>query len=107
MVNNDGIVKYADPTQYVTGNNSLRMKILPNINNTWFNAYVCATLAKPTASFTLTIKAKASKTVTVDSTRLIYGAAVSQEAALAGMTLTTSWQDFTFSVNPASYSTWT
>lgn len=106
VINNDGIVKYADPTQYATGTNSLRMRILPNINNTWFNAYTCATLAKPASSFTLTIKAKASKTVTVDSTRLIYGAADTQEAALAGMTLTTSWQDFTFTVDPTSYSTW-
>lgn len=106
IINGDGIPKYADPTEYVTGSNSLRQKLLTTTAGVDQFNYIAGTTGKPTSTFTLTIKAKASKTVTVDSFRLVWGGGASQEITLTGNTLTTAWTDYSFTINPADYTDW-
>lgn len=107
VINGDIIPKWADTTTFATGSNSLRMKLLTNTTGLDRVSYICGTLTKPSSNFTVTIKAKASKAVSVEDVRLLYGSGATQFASLGAINLTTSWQDFTFNVTPASYSTWT
>lgn len=107
VINNDIIVKYADTSTFVTGNNSLRLRMLTNISGVDETPYICATMIKPSTNFTLTIKAKASKSISVTSVKLLYGPAATQDVVLSGISLTTSFQDFTFSITPGSYTNWT
>lgn len=106
VVNTDAIVKYADPNEYVTGSNSIREKLITNTAGADNYLYIAGTTLKPTTAFTLTIKAKASKTVIVDSFRLLYGSANAQQLTLTGSNLTTTWQDFTFNIDPTLYADW-
>lgn len=106
IVNNDSIPKYADPSTFVTGSNSLRLKVITNTSGVDNLHYLCATMVKPNTNFTLTIKAKATKNITTTSTKLLYGPAYTQEVLLSAISLTTSFQDFTFNITPASYANW-
>lgn len=110
VVNMDNIVKYADPTQYVTGVNSLRCKIITTTSGGDQFRYLSAILNKPTAtsSFTVTMKLKASKTLTLNNPELLYGPAYTKFGAFtpSTTTLTTSWQDITFTVDPTTLTDW-
>lgn len=112
----DSIVKYADSVEYVTGSNSLRQKILTNTAGVDFARYMAANLTKPsaTASFTVTIKAKASKTITFSNNvgdnvvELQFGQSTSSFVAITAnrSTIPTTWVDIIFTVNPASITNW-
>jgi hypothetical protein len=110
VVNMDNIVKYADATQYVTGQNSLRYKLTTNTTGSDTIRYFAAILNKPTAttSLTFTIKVKASKAITIGNPELIYGPAYSKFVAATPSTtsVTTGWQDITFTVNPSTIADW-
>ena len=113
VINTDGIPKYADASQYVTGSNSLRFKLVTNTSGADNIRYFCGILSKPdaTTTFTLTVKMKASKTIsylgTPMTTELLYGPAFSKFTAFnINQDITTTWQDFTFTVNPTTLTDW-
>ena len=113
VINTDSIPKYADPVEYVTGTNSLRFKIITNSAGTDTYRYFCAILDKPvaTTSFTLTVKMKASKTINpgivTTAVELLYGPAFSKFTSFTlANNITTSWQDFSFTVDPTTLTDW-
>ena len=111
VINTDSIPKFADSTQYVTGSNSLRFKLITNTSGVDQYRYFCAILDKPiaTSSFTLTLKMKASKTISSWGVDLLYGPAFSKFTSFIpffGTDITTSWQDFTFTVDPTTLTDW-
>lgn len=111
VINVDGIPKFADTTDYVTGSSSIRFKLVTNVTGSSSNIlYVCAILNKPssTATFTVTLKVKASKNITIGNPELVYGPAAVRSSAFTPSTtsVTTSWQDITFTVNPTLLTDW-
>lgn len=116
VITNDSIVKYADPVEYITGSNSLRQKIITNTAGVDFARYMAANLTKPsdTTPFTITIKAKASKTITFSNNagnnviELQFGQSISSFAAITAnrTTIPTTWVDIIITVNPTSITNW-
>lgn len=109
VINQDGFVKFADPTTFVTGSNSLRTKI--NIWNSGgaSNRILLGNIAKPTSTFTINIRMKANRTLptTNSSLSLFYGPAQTSVFTLTSSpSLTTSWQVFSIVVNPSTYPNW-
>jgi len=111
VINSDSIVKYADPVEYVTGSNSLRFKLTTNTTGTDLFHYFCGILNKPagTSPFTITIKVKASKAITIDSIGVQYGMSglTATNAVPSTTSITTSWQNITCTITPTGLTSWT
>lgn len=111
VLNQDGILRYADTSTFVTGYNSLRQKLLANpTGDVTINKYMLGTITKPTGStFTINIVMKASKTLTTTNTSfsLLYGPARTSFFTLANTpTVDTTWRTYSYLVNTASYPNW-
>ena len=108
-ITEDNITRYADPTTYVTGSNSLRQKLLTNTAGGDTIRHMLGTMLKPNTPFTINITMKGSKNIpsSFTSFSLLYGPATSQVLTIASNpTITTDWTTFSYTVDPASYPLW-
>jgi hypothetical protein len=112
VITNDGIVKYADPSTYVSGSNSLRQKIPFTMGSGNTNRILLGSIEKPSTSFTLNITLKANRTLPTTSNSLVLMFTQGTEVSEATITLasavsiTSTFQTFSYSINPASYTYW-
>lgn len=112
VIDGEGIVRWADTTEFVTGSNSLRTKLLTNTAGVDTIRYYVGHFAKPSATFTVTIKMKASKAITIGNSssklELQYGPSFATYVDVTPSTtsLGTSWTDVTFTLDPSTLSMW-
>lgn len=112
VVDSEGIVRWADTVEYVTGVNSLRTKLLTNTVGVDTIRYYVGHFAKPSTTFTVTIKMKASKTITLGNNssklELQYGPSFATyvDVTPSTTTLGTTWTDVTFTLDPSTLSMW-
>ena len=110
VIGQDNIIKYADPTVFETGVNSLRQKFLTNTAGGDSLPHIIATTAKPNVPFQVSIRMKANRAISSSNTsfRLLFGQAVTQELILGNNpVLTADWATYTYSVDPSLYEFWT
>ena len=109
VVDGQGNVRFADSSTYSVGTQSMRINTLKNpVGFTGKKpAYYIGTTLKPSTTFTLSISAK-TNVASLVCTPFIYGSGFNFAAGfvpnltLSNITLTSSWQTFTFSVNPTN-----
>lgn len=110
VINQDGIPKYADPSTFVTGSNSLRSKIcIWTSGSTGTIRVNLGTITKPSSGFTVNIRVKANRTLPTTNSlfSLIYGPSQSSILTLGSTpAITSSFQVFSYSVTPSSYPNW-
>lgn len=112
VVDGGGIVRWADTTEFVTGSNSLRTKLLTNTVGADTVRYYVGHFAKPASTFTVTLKMKASKTILIGNNssklELQYGPsfATYTDVTPSTTTLGTTWTDVTFTLDPSTLSMW-
>jgi hypothetical protein len=107
MVSHYGNIIYADSSTYSTGSQSMRMNIPKNpsgFTGKPFYQYLGA-FEKPVSSFTVSVTLKTNiSALTASSINMVWGGFTSDDTLTlaSNVVLNTSWQTFTYSVNPAN-----